>query len=157
MRKRPFGRAGFEVSELTLGTWGLSGDAYGPVYHKEVDKVIDRAIEAGITLFETADVYSYGEMESKLGERLKDAEGTRIVTKIGTFRPPKPPPPAPITPVTAEDDDAQVHVGSDGAPPASKAAEANRAHASKNTAVDSRPIKRAVCVGWSGSRPTPLS
>jgi aryl-alcohol dehydrogenase-like predicted oxidoreductase len=100
MRKRPFGRAGFDVSELALGTWGLSGEAYGPVYHKEVDKVIDRAVEAGITLFETADVYGRGEMEKKLGERLKDAEGTRIVTKIGTVRPPEPEP----QPVGPEDE-----------------------------------------------------
>jgi aryl-alcohol dehydrogenase-like predicted oxidoreductase len=98
MRKRRFGRCDFEVSELALGTWGLSGDAYGPVYHKEVDRVIDRALELGITLFETADVYGDGKMETKLGERLDaagdpedDAERPRIVTKIGSFTDADPP------------------------------------------------------------------
>jgi len=69
---------------MALGTWGLSGDGYGPVYTKEVDKVIDLAVELGITLFETADVYGDGEMEKKLGARL-DSKQTRVVTKIGTF------------------------------------------------------------------------
>jgi aryl-alcohol dehydrogenase-like predicted oxidoreductase len=98
MRTRAFGCKGFEVSELALGTWGLSGDAYGPVYHKEVDRVIDRAIEIGITLFDTADVYGKGEMEKKLAERFAAAgepeepeKRRRVVTKIGTSRDADPP------------------------------------------------------------------
>jgi len=90
LRRRPFGRAEELVSELSLGTWGLSGDAYGPVYHKEVDRVIDKAVEHGITLFETADVYGEGAMERKLGERL-EADEHKIVTKIGTFPAEDPP------------------------------------------------------------------
>ncbi|HHH11280.1 MAG TPA: aldo/keto reductase [Sorangium sp.] len=84
MRTRRFGRNDFQVSELSLGTWGLSGDGYGPVQDSEVDRVIDRALELGVTLFETADVYGAGAMEKKLGARL-DAKNTHIVTKIGTF------------------------------------------------------------------------
>jgi len=90
LRQRPFGRGGELVSELALGTWGLSGDAYGPVYHKEVERVIERAMELGITLFDTADVYGDGEMEKKLGSML-DAAIHRIVTKIGTFKGEDPP------------------------------------------------------------------
>lgn len=104
MRKRPFGRKKFEVSEMALGTWGLTGEAYGPIYHKELDRVIDRALELGITLFDTADVYGKGEMEKRLGERLAAAaaakdtsdpkaepEPVRVVTKIGTFLDEDPP------------------------------------------------------------------
>lgn len=83
LRGRPFGRAKEMVSELALGTWGLTGEAYGPVYHREVDRVIDRAIELGVTLFDTADVYGGGKMEEKLAARL-DATEHKIVTKIGT-------------------------------------------------------------------------
>lgn len=90
IRKRPFGRFGATVSELTLGTWGLSGDASGPVYDGEVDRVIDRAMEVGVTLYDTADIYGEGAMERKLGERL-DAERHRICTKIGTDRLADPP------------------------------------------------------------------
>lgn len=76
------------VSELALGTWGLSGDGYGPVPDAEVDRVIDRAVQVGITLFDTADVYGYatsqiGAMERKLARRLPTAK-THVVTKIGT-------------------------------------------------------------------------
>ncbi|MEZ4447546.1 MAG: aldo/keto reductase [Polyangiaceae bacterium] len=89
LRQRPFGRARTMVSELCLGTWGLSGEAYGPVYHKEVDRVIDRAMELGITLFETADVYGAGKLETTLGERLGKEHW--IITKIGTFPDEDPP------------------------------------------------------------------
>lgn len=90
VRQRPFGSTGDMVGELSLGTWGLSGDASGPVYHAEVDRVIDRAIEAGITLFETADIYGKGEMEKRLAEKL-DPDAHRLVTKIGTFTDEAPP------------------------------------------------------------------
>lgn len=83
MRKRQLGRTGLEVSELALGTWGLSGDAYGPVTDVEVDRTIDRAVAIGITLFDTADAYGRGDMERKLGKRLPAAK-THVVTKIGT-------------------------------------------------------------------------
>lgn len=83
MRKRPLGKTGVEVSELALGTWGLSGDGYGAIVEAEADRVIDAAISGGITLFETADVYGKGAIETKLGERLP--KGTVFVaTKIGT-------------------------------------------------------------------------
>jgi len=85
VRTRVLGQTGFTVSELALGTWGLSGEAYGPVDALERDRVIDRAIELGITLFETADVYGQGEMEQILGARLS-GKSTVVVTRVGTFR-----------------------------------------------------------------------
>jgi aryl-alcohol dehydrogenase-like predicted oxidoreductase len=86
MRKRPLGRTGLSVSELGLGTWGLSGDGYAPVTDSEQAAVIDRALALGITLFETADSYGHGAMEKRLGEQLKDKDGAVIVTKLGTDR-----------------------------------------------------------------------
>ncbi len=84
MRKRPLGKTGMTVSELGLGTWGLSGDGYGPVAEAEQDRVIDRALALGITLFETADSYAHGGMERRLGMRVADNGQNRIVTKLGT-------------------------------------------------------------------------
>lgn len=83
MRKRPLGKTGLEVSELALGTWGLSGDAYGPVREADMDRVVERAVTLGITLFDTADVYGRGDMEKRLG-RILPTRGTHVVTKIGT-------------------------------------------------------------------------
>jgi aryl-alcohol dehydrogenase-like predicted oxidoreductase len=86
VRTRPLGQTGISVTELTLGTWGLSGEGYGFVASEERDRVIDKAVEVGITTFETADVYGHGAMESCLGQRLLLAP-SQIITRVGTFRP----------------------------------------------------------------------
>jgi aryl-alcohol dehydrogenase-like predicted oxidoreductase len=90
MRTRPLGQTGLSVSELALGTWGLSGEAYGPVTEADKQRVVDRAHALGITLFETADSYGRGAMERMLGTRLP-ADSTYVVTKIGTDRDSTPP------------------------------------------------------------------
>jgi len=86
MRKRPLGKTSLEVTELALGTWGLSGDGYGPVAEAEQDRVIERALAMGITLFETADCYGGGSMEQRLGQRLPNDSSCVLVTKLGTRR-----------------------------------------------------------------------
>lgn len=91
MRRRPLGKTGLHVSELALGTWGLSGDGYGPVPEGEADRVIDRARAVGVTLFETADSYALGAMEKRLGERLEGDTQVCVVTKLGTDREASPP------------------------------------------------------------------
>lgn len=85
MRSRPLGKTGLCCSELGLGTWGLSGDAYGPVSREEQEKVIVRAIALGVTLFETADCYAHGAMETLLAALLARHPQCCIVTKIGTM------------------------------------------------------------------------
>ena len=84
MRQRPLGQTGLEVSELALGTWGLSGDGYGPVDEREQDAVIRRAQALGVTLFETADTYGRGSMEKRLGALLSGEPGVHFATKLGT-------------------------------------------------------------------------
>lgn len=83
MRTRTLGKTEISVSELGLGTWGLSGSGYGPVPDTEARQVIERARLMGVTLFETADTYAAGRMEKELGEVLKDPKST-VVTKWGT-------------------------------------------------------------------------
>lgn len=83
MRTRPF-TAETIVSELALGTWGLSGDGYGPVSETVQDEVITRARAYGITLYDTADVYGRGAMEQRLGKLFEHDREVRIVTKVGT-------------------------------------------------------------------------
>lgn len=91
MRRRRLGRTELQVTELSLGTWALSGDGYGPVPEGEADRVIDRARTMGINLFETADSYADGAMEKRLGERLEGDADVCVVTKLGTDRNASPP------------------------------------------------------------------
>src|SRR5690606_26487332 len=90
MKTRPF-TGESTVSQLSLGTWGLSGDGYGPVSDAVQDEVIQRARAYGITLFETADVYGKGAMERRLGRLLGADPGARFATKIGTYLSAMPP------------------------------------------------------------------
>ena len=89
LRTRPLGKTGLIVSELALGTWGLSGEAYGEVSEADADGTVARARELGVTLFDTAD--SYGarggdphaeRFEKRLG-RLLDQDAAAIVCTKG--------------------------------------------------------------------------
>lgn len=92
MRTRSLGKTGIEVSELALGTWGLSGDGYGAQPPGEARRVIDAALGMGITLFETASSYGRGVMEQTLGEAVAASErDVTVVTKWGTDRNATPP------------------------------------------------------------------
>jgi aryl-alcohol dehydrogenase-like predicted oxidoreductase len=86
VRKRTLGKTNLSVSELGLGTWGLSGDAYGAVSPTDRQLMLERARMVGITLFETADCYGKGAMEQALGETLGSDASVLIVTKWGTDR-----------------------------------------------------------------------
>jgi aryl-alcohol dehydrogenase-like predicted oxidoreductase len=91
MRLRTLGKTGIEIPEMCLGTWGLSGDGYGPVPEDERDAVIERALALGITAFDTADAYAKGAMESRLGRLLESHPTAIVITKIGTDRSITPP------------------------------------------------------------------
>jgi aryl-alcohol dehydrogenase-like predicted oxidoreductase len=95
IRARPLGKTGLVVSELSLGTWGLSGDGYGAVDDAVADRTIGRALDMGFTLFDTADAYGGGVMEARLGRILggdhPNAKSAVVVTKVGTDRTSEPP------------------------------------------------------------------
>ena len=69
VRARPLGKTGLRVTEMALGTWGLSGDGYGPVEEREQEHVLARALEMGFSLIDTADAYGGGRMERLVGPR----------------------------------------------------------------------------------------
>lgn len=95
MQRRPLGKTGLKLTEMTLGTWGLSGDGYGPVEESVQIRVIERALDMGIETIETADAYAAGRMERLIGEvlarRADVADRVVIVTKGGTDRTTSPP------------------------------------------------------------------
>jgi aryl-alcohol dehydrogenase-like predicted oxidoreductase len=91
MRTRSLGKTGVRVSELSLGTWGLSGDAYGPVDEREQERVVRRALEMGVGLIETADAYGAGRMEQLVGRAIAGRNEICVVTKGGIDRSTAPP------------------------------------------------------------------
>jgi aryl-alcohol dehydrogenase-like predicted oxidoreductase len=94
VRTRPLGKTGLRVSELSLGTWGLSGDGYGPVTESEQERVLDRALDIGLRTIETSDAYGAGRMEQIIGKALRRTgllESAIVVTKGGTDRTTSPP------------------------------------------------------------------
>ena len=86
MRKRPLGKTGLQVSELALGTWGLSGDAYGPVDAEVAERVVRRALDVGVTTFDTANAYGAGRMEALLGGLCPKSPELVVITKGGIDR-----------------------------------------------------------------------
>jgi aryl-alcohol dehydrogenase-like predicted oxidoreductase len=71
---------------MGIGTWGLSGDAYGKVAESDAERVLRRAVEIGFTLIDTADAYGAGRMERLVGKVLKDHKDLVVVTKVGIDR-----------------------------------------------------------------------
>jgi aryl-alcohol dehydrogenase-like predicted oxidoreductase len=91
VHQRNLGKTGLRVSEMALGTWGLSGDGYGPVDEREQERVVARALDMGISLVDTADSYGGGRMERLLGRALAKRGDVVVVTKGGTDRTTSPP------------------------------------------------------------------
>jgi aryl-alcohol dehydrogenase-like predicted oxidoreductase len=90
VKKRPLGKTGLFVSELALGTFGLSGDGYGQVAPEDAERTIERALDIGFSLFDTSDAYGGGKAESLLGRVLKGKD-VFIVTRGGVDRRTEPP------------------------------------------------------------------
>ncbi len=85
MRARTLGRSKLDVSELTLGTWGLAGSAYGPVSREAFEGVIVRALELGITTFDVAPLWGDGLAERIVGA-FTQGRSTRLITRAGAVR-----------------------------------------------------------------------
>ena len=85
MNLRKFGKEGVAVSEIGLGCWQLGGD-WGNIDDYTAQKVIETAVENGITFYDTADVYGRGRSEELLYKYLKPlAPEAFIATKLGRF------------------------------------------------------------------------
>jgi aryl-alcohol dehydrogenase-like predicted oxidoreductase len=81
--KRKLGRQGLEVSALGLGCMGMS-QSYGAADEQESIATIHRAVELGVTLFDTAEVYGPFKNEELVGRALKARRrGVVIATKFG--------------------------------------------------------------------------
>jgi aryl-alcohol dehydrogenase-like predicted oxidoreductase len=91
MEYRRLGASGFKVPLLSFGTgtFGGKGDFFGAWGNTDVDearRLVDICLEAGITMFDTADVYSRGASESILGAAIKGRRDQVILSTKATFR-----------------------------------------------------------------------
>jgi aryl-alcohol dehydrogenase-like predicted oxidoreductase len=93
MKYNQLGRTGLFVSEICLGTMTFGGNAdagmwraIGSLEQDAVDEIVSGALGAGVNFFDTADVYSFGESERRLGQAFKNLDVKRkdvvIATKV---------------------------------------------------------------------------
>ena len=83
MQQRRLGSSPVSVSEIGLGTWGMSGAFWGAADDAESIRVIHRALDLGVTLIDTAEAYGNGHSEAVLGDALVGRRDKAVVaTKV---------------------------------------------------------------------------
>jgi aryl-alcohol dehydrogenase-like predicted oxidoreductase len=91
MEYRLLGGSGLKVSALSFGTGTFGGateffKAWGSTQAAEARRLIDVCFEAGVNLFDTADIYSNGKSEEVLGKALKGKREQALISTKATFR-----------------------------------------------------------------------
>jgi aryl-alcohol dehydrogenase-like predicted oxidoreductase len=89
MEFRHLGRSGFKVPVLSFGTGTFGGkgplfSAWGHTDVAQARRLVDICLDAGVTMFDSADIYSAGTAESILGEALKGRPRDRLVVSTKT-------------------------------------------------------------------------
>lgn len=70
MQYRTMGASDLTVSAIGFGCWEMGGNQYGDVDDREETRAVHRAIDLGVTLFDTAAIYGHGHAEEVLGKAL---------------------------------------------------------------------------------------
>ncbi len=84
MNYRTLGKTGYEISEISLGTWQVGGKWGQPFSHGNADEILNAAVDAGINFIDTADVYGDRESEQAVGRLVKNrSEQIYVATKCG--------------------------------------------------------------------------
>jgi aryl-alcohol dehydrogenase-like predicted oxidoreductase len=84
MKKRTMGKGGPELAPLGLGCWAMIKGVYGQAPEDESIATIQRALDLGFALVDTADVYDNGHNEELLGMAIKGRRDQAIIsTKVG--------------------------------------------------------------------------
>ena len=82
MEQRKVGRLGRSFSVIGIGTWQLGAD-WGSVEPADAEATLEAAVEAGITFFDTADVYGDGRSEQFVGALYARHPEIFVATKMG--------------------------------------------------------------------------
>jgi aryl-alcohol dehydrogenase-like predicted oxidoreductase len=84
MKYRKLGKTGFEISEISLGTWQVGGKWGDDFSHATAEHILNTAVDSGINFIDTADVYGDGESEKAVGKFVKSRyERIFVATKCG--------------------------------------------------------------------------
>src|SRR5215212_4696304 len=91
MEFRQLGGSGFKVPVLSFGTGTFGGGtelfkAWGASDVAEATRLVDICLEAGVTMFDSADIYSKGLAEEILGQAIKGRRDQVLISTKGTFR-----------------------------------------------------------------------
>lgn len=83
MRYRKFGNSDLETSAIGFGGWPMGSGHYGSFDEQQVIRAIHRSIELGVTLFDTAAIYGWGEGEKLLGRAIAGRRDDIILVSKG--------------------------------------------------------------------------
>ena len=83
MKYRTFGKTGFKISEISLGTWQLGGKWGQPFDKKDADDTLEAAYDHGVNFFDTADRYQDGLSEEAVGRFIKRHSDVHYSAKVG--------------------------------------------------------------------------
>src|ERR1700735_3846847 len=91
MEYRQRGRSGLKVPVLSFGTGTFGGGneffkAWGASDVAEATRLVDVCLEAGLTMFDSADIYSGGMAEEILGQAIKGRRDRVLISTKATFR-----------------------------------------------------------------------
>ncbi|HEY8645359.1 MAG TPA: aldo/keto reductase [Gaiellaceae bacterium] len=87
MQSRRLGKTGRDVSEIGFGAWAIGG-SWGETNDEESLAAMHAAVDAGVTFFDTADVYGDGRSEKLIAQLLRDRDEPLVVaTKFGRRAP----------------------------------------------------------------------
>ena len=91
MEYRQLGGSGLKVPALSLGTGTFGGTtelfkAWGTTDVKEATKLVDICLDAGLNMFDSADIYSKGHAEEILGKAVRGKRDKLLISTKGTFR-----------------------------------------------------------------------
>ncbi len=87
MQMRGLGATHIQVSAIGYGTWGLGGEAYGPVDDEQAERCLRRAFDRGVTFYDTADVYGPGRAETTLAHAFRGRRHEIIIATKGGMLP----------------------------------------------------------------------
>lgn len=84
MKTRPFGKTGWNVTEIGFGAWAIGGN-WGDVSEGAAKATLQATLDAGVTFLDTADVYGDGRSERLIRDVLAQRGGARpvVATKAG--------------------------------------------------------------------------